>query len=352
MNVFSLLGSTALALAAAYGPALAATVYIAEGSANDVLVVDGDTGKAIKRIPDLEAVHGLGGAPGVKYLVAGSFTEVSRANAQVPAKPEGVSADEHLKHHMKPDAAALPKDAGTSVLTILDARTGAPVRRIDVPGAVHHVAVSSDGHWAVATQPGADGISIINLETLAFVKFLPTGAQPNYAVFSPNGGTVYVTNAGNGTISEVDIAKGFVKRNFLAGQTPEHIVRSADGKTLYVADANAGNILQISATTGEITRSFPIGGEIHGLGLSDDEKSLFVSGKGENKIAAIDLVSGTVRSKSLAPAPYHLAVIPGTDKLFVSSHDAPKVWIVDQADLLAKDEIKIEGEGHQMVVLP
>jgi hypothetical protein len=42
-------------------------------------------------------------------------------------------------------------------------------------------------------------------------------------------------------------------------------------------------------------------------------------------------------------------MIPGTGSIFMSSHDEPKVWIVDAKTLTATKEIPIEGEGHHMV---
>jgi YVTN family beta-propeller protein len=339
-------------LAGLAGAAQAVTVFIPEGSGNEILMVDGATGQVIGRIEGLEAVHGLAGAPRVPYLIAGSYAEIAADEAVSIPNPEGVTADEHAAHHAKPAVGAMPKDAGRSILTVLDVASGSVVRRIDVPGAVHHNAVSPDGRFAAATHPAGDGISVIDLETLSFKAFIPTGSTPNYAIFSRDGGTIYVSNTGNGTISEVDVAKGIVKRNILAGESPEHIVLSRDGSTLYAVDADAGQVLEIALSSGAILRSFQIGGELHGMDLSEDSATLFVSGKGENKIAAIDLSSGSVRSASLGPAPYHLTTVTGTGKIYVSSRDEPKVWVVDPVTLSATAEIAVVGEGHQMVVLP
>lgn len=334
------------------GAAQAVTVFIPEGSGNTILKVDAATGQVIGRIKGLEAVHGLAGATGVPYLIAGSYAEIAPEEVASLPKPEGVTEDEHAAHHAKPAIGAMPKEAGRSILTVLDAASGSVVRRIDVPGAVHHTAVSSDGRFAAATHPAGDGISLIDLETLSFKAFIPTGSMPNYAIFSDDGGKIYVSNTGNGTISEVDVAKGIVKRNILAGEGPEHILLSRDGSTLYAVDAEAGQVHEIALSSGAILSSFQIGGELHGMDLSEDGTMLFVSGKGENKIVAIDLASGSVRSAPLGPAPYHLTTVTGTGKVYVSSRDEPKVWIVDPATLSATAEIAVVGEGHQMVVLP
>ena len=176
--------------------------------------------------------------------------------------------------------------------------------------------------------------------------------MPNYAAFSRDGTRLYVSNAGNGTVSEIDTERWIVTRNMLAGETPEHLVLSPDGRALFVANVEAGTVSELAIETGAISRSFEIGGELHGLDIAEDAATLFVSGKGEDKLVAIDLKSGAMRSAPLAPAPYHLAVVPGTGKLYVSSRDEPKVWVVDQASLAPQGTIALRGEGHQMVVLP
>lgn len=325
-------------------------VFVPEGSANTVLMIDAETGETLKTITELEAVHGLSGAPGVAYLVAGSYAETDRAAIAELVQPEGVSTDEHAEHHAKPaDKPIGPTNAGISILSVLDAASGEILRRIEVPGAVHHTAVSPDGRFAVATHPSGDGISIVDLTTFTLTDFVPTGSMPNYAAFGSDPNIVYVSNTGNGTISEVDLGRGIVLRNMVAGSAPEHIVIDADKAVLYAADADAGNVLELSLNEGAVTRSFAIGGELHGMDLSDDRATLFVAGRGEDKIAAVVLSTAAVTFAPLSPEPYHLTNVPATGRMFVSSRAEPKVWIVDEATLASVDEFPVEGEAHQMV---
>lgn len=353
MNQFAkIVAGTLTILTAAAGGAQAAMVYIPDGTAGEVLIVDTTTDTMVGRISGLPSIHGLGGATGVPYLVAGSYDETSADEAPAVDKPAGVSEDEHAAHHGAGARSASSASGAVSVLTIIDIADGSPVRRLEVPGAVHHVAVSPDGKYAVATHPNADGVSVVDLTDLAVRGFVLTGSIPNYAVFSPDGKAVYVSNGGDGTVSEIDVARRFVRRNFLAGDSPEHIVLSPDGRTLYVANVDAGTVSALAVESGEIIQSFAIGGELHGLDISDDGGTLFVSGRGENKLVAVDLMSGSLRSAPLGPAPYHLAVVRGTDKLYVSSREESKVWVVDQESLVPCGVIAVRGEGHQMVVLP
>ena len=62
-----------------------------------------------------------------------------------------------------------PSDAGISILSVPDATTGGIVWRIEVPGAVHQTAISSDERCAVAIHRSGNGISVINL-----MSFTPT----------------------------------------------------------------------------------------------------------------------------------------------------------------------------------
>lgn len=332
--------------------AQAGIVYIPEGSADSVLMVESETGEPIGRIAGVEAVHGLAGAPGTRYLVAGSYTEIDPESVAQRAKPEGVSQADHSAHHARPAQASMPTGKGVSLLTVLDAGTGEVVRRIEVPGAVHHTAVSPDGLWAMATHPSGDGVSLIDLTTLDYADFIATGPMPNYVSFSSDSSRAYVSNAGNGTLSELDLGRRILSRNLLAGEGPEHFALSRDGATVFVADAQAGTVLRLDIASGAVTATYEFGAELHGLDLSDREDTLFVAVKGADQLAAIDLASGATRLRQLAPAPYHVTVDDGGETLFVSSRDAPRVWAVDRVSLQVTSEIGVEGEGHQMVVLP
>lgn len=340
-----------MAAGAAGAPAASAaeTVYIPLGQAGEVLVVDAATATARTRFSDLPDTHGLAVTPDGRFLVAGSFAESKPEAAGLPPKPEGMAQDEHAAHHATPAPTATLPTQGTSYVSIVRADDGTIVRRIEVPGAVHHTAVSPDGRFAVATHPNGGGISVIDLATLELMATVMTGPLPNYAVVSPDGARVYVSNAGNGTVSEVDSARWFVRRNFLAGDSPEHLALSHDGHRLYVANVDAGTVSEISTATGEVGRRFEIGGTLHGLDLSENGQTLFISARARDRLVAINLHTVEVREAQLGPQPYHLTTV-GAETLYVSSAAEPVVWVVDPGTLTVRSAIPIAGEGHQMAV--
>lgn len=340
------------ALIVAAPQAMAETiVYVPLGGAGEVLVIDGASDRIIGKIPGLEEVHGLASAASGDYLVAGSYAETAPGEPAIPSRPKAISEEEHRAHHAAPAERAAVKPEAVSFVSVIRAEDRAVVRRIAVPGAVHHTAVTPDGRHAVATHPNGGGVSVIDLPAFTVSKMVHTGPLPNYAVVSRDGKRLFVSNAGNDTISEIDTEHWIVRRNILAGGSPEHLVLSPDDGTLYVNNVDAGTVSAISLERGAVVRTYAVGGLLHGIDLSDDGQTLFVSAMEKNKLVAIDLGQGRVRSRPLAPSPYHLAAVRGTGKLYVSSAEEPKIWVVDQESLATLGEIPIRGKGHQMTVV-
>jgi YVTN family beta-propeller protein len=323
-------------------------VYVPLGGEDRIVVIDAARDEIVDTVTGIPAVHGLARTPDGRFLIAGSFEERD-ASGGAPPKPSGVSEDEHAAHHGAAPVGSKKDDAVVSTVSVVQTADGTVVRRIDVPGAVHHVAVSPNGRLAVVTHPDKGGISAINLGSYEVVASVATGPFPNYAVFSPDGDWVYVSNAGNGTVSAVDTGRWVVQWNIVAGTSPEHVVLSSDGATLYVNNVEDGTVSVIDVADRKTVKTIPVGSTLHGIDISDDRSTLFVAALGDNRVVGIDLATGAYRRVVLAPAPYHVAVVRGTGKLYVSSADEPKVWVVDQNSLAVLGEIPIGGKGHQMV---
>lgn len=340
-----------VALIATAFQAMAGTaVYVPLGEAGEILVLDVADDVTVGRISGLPAVHGLAGTPGWGYLVAGSYDERPVGGAALPPKPQDMSQGEHEAHHAKRPANPAAAEV-VSFLSVIRLADGTITRRIEVPGAVHHTAVIPGGRFAVATHPNRDSVSVVDLSAGKMSAEVRTGPLPNYAVVSPDGERVFVSNSGNNTVSEIETEHWTVRKSFTVGKSPGHMVLSPDGTALYVANVEAGSVSVISLPEGSIAETFRVGGRLHGLDLSDDGKTLFVISREMNKLVAVDLTTKRIRSKPLAPSPYHLTAVQGTGKLYVSSAEEDKLWVVDQRSLAVVREILIPGVGHQMVVV-
>ena len=330
------------------GSSLAATtVYIPVGSANEILVIDGEQDRVIGSIGDVTNAHGLAASPEGGLLIAGSMSLAP----QNQAIPEGMSEDEHNAHHA--DSKLLKAQAAGSLsnITIIDAKAKQVVKRIDVDGISHHSAITPDGRYALATHTTAANISIIDLQDKTLLRTLSTGPVPNYVLVSSDGKFAYVSNSGNNTVSEIAVDQWTVRRSFVTGATPEHMVFSSDEKILYVINVGDNSVTAISLANGKSIATYPVGQGPHGIDISDDGKRLFVSNKQSNTLTQIDVETGDSRSRTLDPAPYHVKTIDGTGKLYVSSRAKPMIWVLDQTSLEVIGRIPIKGEGHQMSVV-
>ncbi|MDX8412190.1 MAG: beta-propeller fold lactonase family protein [Mariprofundaceae bacterium] len=326
-------------------------VYMPLGTGNAVIQIDGDRDRLIGTIPGVVNSHGLDATRDGVYLVAGSLTESFAGGP--PAKPTGMSEEEHRGHHGMPaeDRAQKGKVAGGGILYLINAREQRIVRQIEVPGVVHHVLITADGRFAVSTHPSLGAVSIVDLGKSKMIKTLFTGPAANFIVGSSDHRLLYVSNSGDNSIREVDIETWSVRRRLPAGQAPGHLTLSADGSTLYAVNAESGTVSAIDLKRGDVSHAYPVGADAHGMALSDDGRFLYVSSKKENKLTAIELASATIRSIPLSPAPYHVAAIPGTGKLYVSSRQAPKIWVIDAVTLKILREIQLSnGVAHQMVI--
>ena len=341
-----LLGCAMLALSSATAVA-ADAIYIPLGSANAIISIDPNRDVVVGRIEGVPAAHGLAATPDGQYLIVGSYNE-RPASAAAPSKPTVVSEEEHASHHAKEPETAKKTSSVLSTVSVVRIEDKSVIRRIDVPGAVHHVTVSPNGRLAVVTQPNQDAISVIDLASYRVIKTLPTGPLPNYAVFSPDNGRLYVSNAGNDTVSDIDVSRWIVRRNIVVGESPEHVVLSRNGERLYVNNINGGSVSVIETATDSVLKTLKIGSALHGLDLSSDDQTLFVAALGDNKLVAVDLRTGGIRTIPLVPEPYHLAAIGNRGNIYVSSASDPKIWVIDPKSLALIREIQIGGKGHQM----
>jgi len=225
------------------------------------------------------------------------------------------------------------------------------VRRIDVPGAVHHVAISPDGKFAVVSNPSEGTISAIDLGTYEIAATIATGELPNFVVFSPTTGRAYVSNGGENTISEIDTTTWKIIRKFTTGEGPGHLAMSKDGQKIYAANGSDGTVSEINIKDGVGTRTFEIGDMLHGIDISSDAKTLFVSALEQDSLVAVDLKTQQKRNVGVT-TPYHLAAVGSTGKLYVSSVDKPEIKVIDQTSLAVLGTISIGGQGHQMALSP
>jgi len=266
------------------------------------------------------------------------------------AKPKGMSDADHKKHHA-PAAGGLLPAVGISGVALVRVADNKLESLIKVRGMAHHIFVTPDGKYAVSAHTTNGTISLIDLATKKIFRNIYTGPQPNYVAIAQDGGQMYVSNAGNNTLSVIDTKNWIVSRNILVGKGPEHLVMSPDEKFIYTNNGRDGTISKVSLEKLKVVKTFTIGNTPHGIDISSDGGTLYASLKKDNKLVAVDVNTGKLRSLKIAPAPYHVKVIGNTGKIYVSSREKPFVWVIDAKQLKVIGKIPVRGAGHQMVVV-
>jgi YVTN family beta-propeller protein len=325
-------------------------VYMPLGAANAIAVVDADSDKVIAKIPGVVNSHGLAITPDGSTMVVGSLTELGEE--KLPAKPEQMSVEEHRAHHSSSEQQQTTVRQGENrgILYLIDVSERRILNQIRVPGPVHHNVIIPNGKYAVSTHPASGMVSVVDISLSKVVKTIRTGFIPNYAVASRDGRKIYVSNSGENTISEIDTKNWSISRQLSGGDTPAHLVLSADDQTLYVINVNSGTVSVLDLERGEIAGSFAIGADPHGLALTRDGQFLFASSKQENRLVRIDLKTHERSILPLSPAPYHIAIIPVQERVYVSSRKDAKVWVVDPVSMRVLRHIDLkQGTAHQMV---
>jgi len=319
--------------------------FVPMGSADAVGIIDLESYQVMSSIPDTINTHGSALTPDGRYLVAGSLTP--RDIKENVSRPEDVTEDEHAAHHGDGEKSATNQQS-TGLLYVVDTTTNAIVRKLEVPGPVHHVLVTADGRYAVSTHPMGGGISVVSLDSGKLVETVATGPNPNYVVESEDGQSLLVSNAGNGTVSEIDTQHWFVERNIRVGGSPEHMALSPDNRRLYVNDDSAGRVIVLDLPDGSVVGEHDVGDAPHGVGLSPDGQILYATSQGDDRLVRITLDDGTRQSITLAPAPYHLAVVPDDGRLLVTSREESKLWVLDPVSLDVLHTLPLDGIGHQI----
>ena len=177
-------------------------------------------------------------------------------------------------------------------ITIVDARTGEVLKRIETGPRPHHVHASVGGNLVAYGVFGTNRVGIIDTHTDSLVGEWPAStnlaARSHAGVFSHDGRTVYVANDVVNELSALDPLTGELLWTMTVPNAHELAV-THDGKTAYVT-CRGGNTLRIvDLERREITAAIPLGPAPDTLQLSANEKLLTVGLRGTPaKVAIVD----------------------------------------------------------------
>ena len=226
---------------------------------------------------------------------------------------------------LSPDRAhlfVLETGYGKPALRMLDARTLATQRTLDLPNAYGSLFPDESGVWIAATQSFGEQIAHVTFDgavdrTISF----PLPFFPAAVARSPDRATLAVAGDLANEVALVDAASGTIRKRIAVGRHPAALAYSADGRTLYVALRAQALVQALDVAHGTIRRAIAVGR--HPDALVRRGELLFVADSDDDDVAVISLPRETVRrfplpirSGSFGESPNALAVANG--RLYVS----------------------------------
>jgi len=198
-----------------------------------------------------------------------------------------------------------------NTVTMLDTRTGAPLHTATVfsspiAAAVdeqsRQVFVTSDGAPGVGTSGGGPGrVTIIDDRTGTPVRSVSVGRAPQAIAVDPTTHRVFVANMSSNTVSVLDSRDGRVLRTVPVGMSPS--VVAVDGRTqrVFVANVTTRTVSVLDARSGVILQTTPVGPAPLAIGVDAETGHVLVVG-GAGTAAVLDATRGTVVTISVVGA--------------------------------------------------
>jgi hypothetical protein len=267
----------------------------------------------------------------------------------------------------------------------VDVRNGRVVRRVEVPGRPHNIAVSQTGVVAAAlwgdervalvrgswrrnprirgaphdVKFGAKKLVVANQGAAKINLLSRKGkrrgqvqlkADPHDIAISPNGKTVWATLEGSDDMAVVSLEKKKVRRYVSTGRRPHDLLFAPDGR-LWVTDW--GGALHVFSQKGKLIKSRSLGQEAHHLAFTKDGSQVWITDHGAHRIFVVSTRSfKVVKRFPIAGSPHHVAITSDGKKAVVADHDRGIVVVYRVSALERGRKIDVGPGPHGVWAAP
>ncbi len=246
------------------------------------------------------------------------------------------------------------EDARTSaaVVSVLDARGGALLRRTTIPlrpnartspGAVlARAAMGVDERTgrAFITIPGNNAVAVLDTHSGALVRTIGVGLVPGALAVDAQRGHVVITNEADRTVSLLDATSGQLLRTVEVGPSPNAVAIDARTGHAFVALRGAtdrrgvltlgmGHVAVLDVGTGQLLRTVAVQGTPSDVAVAAGTGHVFVAGvafTGDGRVSMLDAATGRVlRTSTVGAYPYAVAAVARSGEVFVTTMARPGV---------------------------
>jgi DNA-binding beta-propeller fold protein YncE len=206
---------------------------------------------------------------------------------------------------------------------VMDIDTGKMVGTIpDTPG-VHGIAIAPDFKHGFTSNGRENKVSMFDPATLQLIKKIDVGKGPDGIYYDPATKRVFTNNHGTHDVSAIDAATGEVVGTVKVEGDGEQAVIGKDGM-IYVNSENTSEVVVFDPKSLEVKKRFPIGVAKTPTGLAYDPKTnrLFIGTHEEPKMVVMDSNTGKViGSFPIGAGVDYAGFDPGPGLIFFSCSD-------------------------------
>lgn len=305
------------------------------------------------------------------------------ASVGLDGTPSAVASPQVSPLH--PEAFVALHSAGE--VAMVDPTDGIVNQKVSVGADPSAIALSPDGTYAYVANAGSDSVSVLdteNLDTSSSVSIdtvsLPTGSGPSAIAVDPSGDRALVTDEDTGEISVLDTnAHGDGDPSleatpiYLDGSgtessaiEPTDIVFSPDGNYAYVTEKGGDEITILDLSSPETytySANFSVSvssRNLVALAMAPNDQDLYVTGvdgssSGRLWDFPVNSSSGGLSSPSyiaVTGEPHGVSLSPNGDTIYVASHSADTVSIVQADDFSATPTTVSVSSAEQSAMMP
>lgn len=220
---------------------------------------------------------------------------------------------------------------------VLDPKTLAVQRTIDVPAAAYGLGLNTKTHTLYTTNTRAGNVSAINTRTGAVLNVIKVDDDPRAHVFralvDEATNTVYVSIAGTpGKIWVIDGATNQLKTIIEdAGTRTTGLAVDNAARRLYAASLGTNEIVAIDLATHKIAARWPAGGiRPTQLAIDTAGSRLFVTNQESGNITVIDTKTGAlIKAVPTGAGALGIGFNPRLNQIYVANRQAGTVTVVD-----------------------
>jgi len=242
-----------------------------------------------------------------------------------------------------------PGGDSSGVVSVLDARSGAVLRRTTLPRPTARTSPDTllarttvgiderTGHAFIAI-PGANAVAVLNTHSGALLRTIGVGLAPGGLAVDATQGRVVVANSGVATVSVLDAGSGRVLRTVAVSGVPTAVaVDEQTGRAFVTLRGatdrrgalvlGAGHVAVLDVLTGRVLRSVAVPATPSVVAVAEAMGHVFVAGavsSGDGRVSMLDAATGRLLHTSTVGAyPASMAVVAHDGSVVVTTWPRP-----------------------------